>query len=169
MIRSKYFIAALILTGSSSALAAGTVSNATQAAANLVFNAPLSPVTLTVTPTQNLTSGSFPQSSVLGVAKITSQSSERYAYRYGPFNGSFTQGTNIVTAVASGTTNPNNKLELGTNGTITGAITTMNDGSIWFVTGSSQTSADINITSRIAQTVAPDTYRVSFEAASYAP
>ncbi|EQC1082468.1 hypothetical protein ACY2HL_004400 [Enterobacter roggenkampii] len=169
MIRSKYFIAALILTGSSSALAAGTVSNATQAAADLVFNAPLAPVTLTVTPTQNLTAGGFNQSAVLGVAKVTSQVSARYAYRYGPFTSSFTQGTNVMQAVASGTTNPNNKIELGTNSSVIGTITTMNDGSIWYVTNTSQTSADVNLTSRTAQTIAPDTYRISFEAASYAP
>lgn len=167
---SKYLIAASFLAVSATTLAAGTVSNQTSRTVDLTFNSPLSPVSLNISPASNLTAGSIFAMNSLGTVTLSSTLPERYAVRFGPYTNTFVGDGSPTKAIASGITNPDNKLSvnIATGSTLVSNIT-MDNGEIYTVTVDPITFAKFELHPTTNQTVAPDTYRLSVEAAVYKP
>ncbi|BEU81089.1 hypothetical protein EAG21025_44020 (plasmid) [Enterobacter asburiae] len=166
---SKHMIAALFLTTSASALAAGTVSNTTSSTADIIFAAPVGPINVTITPVSGLVAGPLTQGKKLADISLTSTISQTYAYRFGPFNDKFVTDGTPIKAIASGRTNSDNKLAITINNRYgnPAAQTTMITGEVYQTLTNPLTSYTLELIPTVLSTVNADTYAVSVEAAVY--
>nr|WP_172689206.1 hypothetical protein [Enterobacter cloacae]AQX35347.1 hypothetical protein PIMI5_00028 [Enterobacter cloacae] len=166
---SKCLVGMMLLTTSASSLAA--FDRVTTTSGNITFTAPTYPVTTTITPVANLTSGE--QSAVTKLADVaySSPQPQRIAYRWGPATAKF-QPSPSRTGVATikGNSNNNNQLTAVFSPPFSASLVPDVDGTNWNATNNPVTSLTNSIlTPSSAIIVNPDTYTVYIESGVYVP
>nr|WP_172689210.1 hypothetical protein [Enterobacter cloacae]AQX35352.1 Saf-pilin pilus formation protein [Enterobacter cloacae] len=163
---SKYVIATLILTASASSLAA--FDRVTTTSGNITFAAPTYPVTTTITPVTNLTSGSQLNGNKYADIAFSTSTAQIIAYRFGPAVNKFTPSANRTdSATINGNTNNANQLSVRFGSPATARPDT--GGTQWFSSASAMNGIGNSIVSNGASVVNPDTYTVYIESGVYVP
>ncbi|PXW51494.1 hypothetical protein DFO55_11866 [Grimontella sp. AG753] len=143
------------------------------ATADLGFSESSSPLTMTITPAENLMAGDFAVSSNLASISITrpgTSPSTRLGIRWTPgVPSQQVQSSNYRWAQVSGKNNANNKIMASLWFTTpTGTAVTDPDGN-YFTTTTAVSNLNATINTGTAQTINADVYPVSVDAAIYIP
>nr|WP_172689208.1 hypothetical protein [Enterobacter cloacae]AQX35350.1 Saf-pilin pilus formation protein [Enterobacter cloacae] len=165
---SKCLVGMMLLTTSASSLAA--FDRVTTTSGNITFTAPTYPVTTTITPVANLTSGQVPSYTKIAEIAFSSPQPQRIAYRWGPATGNFQPAANrIGVATIKGNSNTTNQLKVLFDASIVGSTPIADGSTFWMTTDTQVASFRNNITTEVASTVNPDIYTVYIESGVYVP
>ncbi|MEY7874475.1 hypothetical protein [Enterobacter roggenkampii] len=157
----------MLSIASASSLAA--YERVTTTSGNITFKAPTYPVTTTITPVANLTSGQVAGSTKIAEIGFSSPQPQKIAYRWGAATSNFTPPANrIMIATIKGNNNSTNQLQLVLGINTDASAQSNGDGTNWMVTKNEVTSfkSDIN-TVGVSSSVNPDTYTVHIESGVY--
>ncbi|MEY7874473.1 hypothetical protein [Enterobacter roggenkampii] len=163
---TKLVISTLLFTASASSLAA--FDRVTTTSGNITFKAPTYPVTTTITPVANLTSGSQVDGNKYADIAFSTSTAQIIAYRFGPAVNKFAPAANRTdSATINGNTNNANQLSVrfGSPGT----VRPDSDGTQWYSSASAMNGIGASIVNRGPSVVNPDTYTVYIESGVYVP